>query len=65
LLQVEGVLFRVPRGIFEQSEAFQDMFRVPPPGDVAVDGSDNDHPLHLEGYLADDFRQLLRVILPM
>jgi hypothetical protein len=41
------------------------MFRVPPPDDAVVDGSDDDHPLHLEGYLENDFRQLLRVLLPM
>jgi hypothetical protein len=62
---VEDVLFRVPRGIFEQSEAFQDMFRIPAPDNAVVEGSDDDHPLHLEGYLSEDFRQLLRIVLPM
>jgi hypothetical protein len=52
---VEDVLFRVPRGIFEQSEAFQDMFRIPAPDNAVVEGSDDDHPLHLEGYLSEDF----------
>lgn len=40
------------------------MFSVPPPEDVAVDGSDVEHPLRLDGYLANDFRQFLRVVLP-
>jgi hypothetical protein len=30
-----------------------------------VEGSDDDHPLHLQGYLASDFEQLLRVLWPL
>jgi hypothetical protein len=41
------------------------MFSMPAPPGVILDGSDDDHPLHLKGYLADDFKQLLRVILPL
>jgi hypothetical protein len=63
--QVENVLFRVPRAIFRQSKIFQDMFSVPPGNGVIVDGSDDEHPLRLDGYTADDFRQLLKVILPL
>jgi hypothetical protein len=62
---VENKLFRVPKAIFEQSEAFQDMFSVPQAENEAVEGSDDEHPLVLEGYLAHDFKQLLRVLLPL
>lgn len=65
LAQVEDFLFKVPKDILEQSEAFQDLFGVPLLENVAVGGSDDDHPLHLDGCVAEDFRQLLRVVLPM
>jgi hypothetical protein len=63
--QVEGVFFKIPRFVLQDSELFQNMFAVPPPPDAIVDGSDDEHPLRLDGYLADDFRQLLRVVLPL
>jgi hypothetical protein len=50
-LQVEDILFRMLRGMFEQSEAFHDMFQLSQPEGSIVDGADDDHPLHLEGYL--------------
>jgi hypothetical protein len=66
IVQIENVLFRVPKALFEQSETFSDMFRLPSPRKVIVDGSDDEHPLYLEGYLASDLRQLLRVtVLPL
>jgi hypothetical protein len=62
-LQVENELFRVPKVVFEHSEAFADMFAVPLPPDMTVEGTDDNYPLHLEGYLAEDFTQLLRVLI--
>jgi hypothetical protein len=63
---VEDTLFRVPRVILEQSEVFQDMLSMPQAADGSpVEGSDDDHPLHLQGYLASDFEQLLRVLWPL
>jgi hypothetical protein len=62
---VENVLFRVNKAIFDQSEVFCDMFRLPAPGDAMTEGSDDDHPLILHGYLAEEFRQLLRIISPL
>jgi hypothetical protein len=41
------------------------MFHVPPLIDTVLDGCDDEHPLYLEGYLAEDFRRLLRVLLPL
>jgi hypothetical protein len=63
--QVEGVLFKIPRFVLQDSELFQNMFAVPPPPGAVVDGSDDEHPLRLDGYLADDLRQLLRAVLPL
>jgi hypothetical protein len=62
--QVENTLFKVPSAIFDESEVFQDMFSVPQ--EVLIrDGSSEEHPLVLEGYLASEFEQLLRVLLPL
>jgi hypothetical protein len=63
--QVEDTLFCVPRVILEQSEAFQDMFNLPQAEGNVMEGSDDEHPLILEGYLAQDFKQLLRVLFPL
>jgi hypothetical protein len=63
--QIENVLFRVPRILFEQSETFSDMFQIPPPQGTTVEGSDDDHPLVLEGYLVHEFRALLQVLFPL
>jgi hypothetical protein len=58
-------MFKIPRFVLKDSELFQDMFSVPTPSGAVVDGSDDNHPLHLKGYRADEFKQLLRVILPL
>jgi hypothetical protein len=65
LSQVENTLFRAPRGAFRQSEVFSDMFALPVGEGVDVDGSSYERPLRLEGYLAEDFRQFLRVLVPL
>jgi hypothetical protein len=41
------------------------MFALPAIGGGGADGSSDERPLRLEGYLAEDFRQFLRVLLPM
>jgi hypothetical protein len=64
-LEVEGCLFKVPRGPFERnSEVFQDMFRLPVPENTVPDGSSDEHPLRLDGVKKNDFRQLLKVMFP-
>jgi hypothetical protein len=63
-LQVEDMLFRVPRAPFLQSEIFRDMLDMPQREKTCPDGADDDHPLLLEGYLVNDFERLLRVLLP-
>ena len=62
---MEGCLFNVPRGPFEQhSEVFRDMFELPVPENIVPDGSSDEHPLRLDGVMKNDFRQLLRVMFP-
>jgi hypothetical protein len=61
---VEDTLFRVHRFIFQNSEVFQDMFSVPQGDGGTIEGTDDEHPLVLPGYLAYDFEQLLKVLLP-
>jgi len=64
-LQVEDCLFRVPRHTLEaQSTVFLDMFSFPPPPDTEVEGSSDEHPIRLDGVMADEFRQLLKVLYP-
>jgi hypothetical protein len=57
-------VFKVPRTVFSGSELFRYMLEVPQPSGQPIDGSDEDHPLRLDGYSAADFRQLMRVLLP-
>lgn len=65
-LQVEDRLFKVPRRILEaQCPVFRDMFSFPPPLDAEVEGSSDEHPIVLpEPVKAEDFRRLLKVLLP-
>jgi hypothetical protein len=64
ILQVENTLFRVPRFVFQDSEVFQDMLSVPQGEGTSIEGSDDAHPLVLSSYLAHDFEQLMKVLLP-
>ncbi|KAI6113531.1 hypothetical protein EV401DRAFT_1982808 [Pisolithus croceorrhizus] len=65
-LQVEDCLFRVPRQTLEaQSPVFRNMFSMPPPPDVEVEGLSDEHPIVLpEPVKARDFKRLLKVLLP-
>jgi hypothetical protein len=63
-MQVKDTLFTVIRGVFADSIVFQDMFSVPPPADVPVDGSSREHPLKLEGVTKADFKNFQGLFLP-
>jgi hypothetical protein len=41
------------------------MFSVPPPANVPVDGSSQEHPLKLEGVTKVDFKNFQGLFLPM
>jgi hypothetical protein len=62
-LQVENILFKLPRYLFEESsEVFQDMFLLPAPEGMPYDGSSDEQPLILQGVRKLDFRRLLRAM---
>ncbi|KAG7449824.1 uncharacterized protein BT62DRAFT_963326 [Guyanagaster necrorhizus] len=61
---VGGQLYQVPRHHFEKSsDIFASMFSLPPDTESAVaDGSDDDHPIELQGVESKDFECLLKVL---
>ncbi|KAK0226434.1 hypothetical protein IW262DRAFT_766760 [Armillaria fumosa] len=60
---VEDQLFKVTRRMFEESsEVFSTMFSLPQGGSSFVDGSDDEHPLVLQGIKSADFENLLKAI---
>ncbi|KAF8883163.1 hypothetical protein CPB84DRAFT_1790220 [Gymnopilus junonius] len=60
--KVEETIFARPRGEFERSsEVFADMFRLP---SGSPEGRDKEHPIILEGYKAEEFNCLLKVMYP-
>jgi hypothetical protein len=61
---VENTLFRVPRLLFAHSEVFRDMFSITQGPDSVEDGTDDEHPLRLDGYQALDFERLMMFLLP-
>lgn len=65
IAQVEGLLFRVPRGAFEaQSAVFLDMFQIPS-GNKAEEGSSDNNPVRLPAQVTRQaFRDLLEILYP-
>ena len=62
---MEDYLFRVPRALFENtSEVFRGMFKLPVPEGEAPDGYSDQQPLRLDGIKKEDFRLLLKVLMP-
>ncbi|KAJ3935944.1 MAG: hypothetical protein NXY57DRAFT_957719 [Lentinula lateritia] len=64
IFKVENVLFKVPTdALTAESEVFRDLLKLPPvPSNV--EGLSDENPIHLEGVLSNDFRQLLRILCP-
>ena len=62
-VQVDGVLYRVPRYGFEQlsQSVFRDVFTIPQ-GDAVVEGSSDDHPIVLTGCTNQEFESFLKVM---
>jgi hypothetical protein len=58
--QIEGKRTRVPRAIFKGSAVFGDMFSLPQAVGAPVDGSDEGHPLKIEGVSRADFRHFVK-----
>jgi hypothetical protein len=63
--QVENVLFKVPRALFNGSEWFRNLLAIPQPPDQVAEGTAESSPIRLDGYYASDFRCLLKVLLPL
>jgi hypothetical protein len=61
--QVETYLFRIPCAILEQSSTFTSRYLVAMTG--SSHGLAMSNPIFIKGYKAEDFRQLLRVLLPL
>jgi hypothetical protein len=51
-------LFKIPRAAFSGSPIFDEMFTLPQSG--TPDGTDNEHPLKLEGVTVKEFRPFAR-----
>ncbi|RXW18254.1 hypothetical protein EST38_g7602 [Candolleomyces aberdarensis] len=63
--QVEEIVFEAPRYRFtEHSEVFEDMFHLPTGSNGDVEGRDEEHPIVLDGYKANDFSALMKVLYP-
>ena len=63
--QVEEIVFESPRYRFtEHSAVFEDMFRLPNGSNGNVEGRDEEHPIVLDGYKANDFSALMKVLYP-
>ncbi|KAF4620933.1 hypothetical protein D9613_001094 [Agrocybe pediades] len=65
--KVENTLFRVPRCGFEAPGCFfTTMFTLPGPGEqgVQIEGSDDAHPILLEGIQQSHFKAFLKVLYP-
>ncbi len=61
--QVENQLFRVARHLFvNTSEVFSTMFSLPQDNVGVVDGSDDEHPLVLQGVESADFENILEAL---
>lgn len=61
VIEVEGRIARVPRRLFAGSSVFQDMLALPQARGTIVDGSDDKHPLKLQGIKYGAFKAFVRV----
>jgi hypothetical protein len=61
VIEVEGRITRVPRRLFAESTVFRDMLALPQARGAIVDGSDDKHPLKLEGIKYNAFKAFVRV----
>jgi hypothetical protein len=62
-VQVEKVLFSIPKRIFNDSAVFSDMYQLPQTPSHPVDGVDLAHPLKLDGIKKTDFQNFLRLFI--
>ena len=63
MLQVEAVLFKIPRCYFENVDTFRKTYLFGPDGKKVSDGYTDQQPLRLNGVGAADFRCLLKAMI--
>jgi len=62
-IQVEAVLFKIPRSYFENVDTFRKTYLFGPDGKEVSDGYTDQQPLRIDGIGAADFRCLLKVMI--
>jgi hypothetical protein len=62
-VQVEGVIYSIPKRIFNDSAVFSDMYDLPQDPCHPADGVDEAHPLKLDGTKKTDFENFLRLFI--
>jgi hypothetical protein len=63
LMQVEAVLFKIPRSYFENVDTFRKIYLFGPDGEEVSDGHTDQQPLRLDGVDAAEFRCLLKAMI--
>lgn len=63
-VQVDNVLFKVPRQEFAANGVFVGLFELPQ-AVTNTEGRDDEHPIKLPGITAVDFRRFLKALHPM
>ena len=62
-IQVEAILFKIPRSYFENVDTFRKTYLFGPDGEDVSDGHTDQQPLRLEGVDAAEFRCLLKAMI--
>jgi len=62
-MQVEAILFKIPRSYFENVDTFRMTYLFDPDGEEVSDGHTDQQPLRLDGVDAAAFRCLLKAII--
>jgi hypothetical protein len=62
-MQVEDILFKVPRSYFENSDMFRETYLMGPQGAEVPDGLTDQQPLRLDGVDAAEFKCLLKAMI--
>jgi hypothetical protein len=63
LMQVEAVLFKIPRSYFKNVDTFRKIYLFGPGGEEVSDGHTDQQPLRLDGVHSAEFRCLLKAMI--
>jgi hypothetical protein len=64
VVQVEDMLFKVPRFPFEHTSIFVTVFSLPAGENKIIEGLDDKHPFKLQGVSKLDFTRFLQQLYP-